>query len=108
MSNPIVTLLDLASKIEDYPEDVSGRDAVKTIRAATEALEARLTEAERLLRPIAECDPDIREWLGMPRWPIAATPADSADCVHDLASDGFGRHRCSICGLTTTVAEVQK
>jgi hypothetical protein len=46
-----------------------------------DALAARVDRAERLLRPIAECDPDIRAWLGMPRWPIA--PAPTADLERD-------------------------
>jgi len=51
-----------------------GSDEADDWIAAIRYLRARLAEAERLLRPMAECDPDIREWLGMPRWPIARAP----------------------------------
>ena len=59
MSDPIETLLDLASKIEDWPQDVSGRDAVKTIRAATEALEVQLGETNEAL---AACQSEGQGW----------------------------------------------
>lgn len=50
MTNPITSLLDLASQIEDFPEDVSGSDAVKAIRVAAEALDAQMTEAHSVLK----------------------------------------------------------
>lgn len=94
MVNPIETLLDLASKIEDFPEDVSGEDAVDTIRAATEALEERLAEAERdaeryrwlrdnakrtmLMRLPASYEPDAID-----RTIDAARAADSATAVQE-------------------------
>lgn len=43
------------------------------LRERIAALEARCDAARKLLEPLAECDPAIREWLGMQRWPIRST-----------------------------------
>ena len=43
--------------------------------ATIEALRARVTEAERILRPLYECDPDIRVWFGDPAYTYSTTDA---------------------------------
>lgn len=34
----------------------------------------RIEWARRILEPLAEHDPEVREWLGLPRWSNPASP----------------------------------
>lgn len=54
-------LIQLETRLELRIGDVP---AAQIIRAATRKIEL----ARRIMEPMKDCDPDIREWLDEPRW----------------------------------------
>jgi hypothetical protein len=75
-----------------------------------DALAARLAEAERLLRLIAEWGKDYDgAWNTLDRIDDFLKTADSAEaCRHDWVTDGIGPTACCKCGVASTVNEVPK
>lgn len=53
-------------------------------------LEQREAAARKILEPMHDCDPDIREWLGLPRWGTYSG-VDIVNRRVDKALEGYSR-----------------
>lgn len=59
-------LAEARKPLEEYLQFWKDR-RIKQLEDEISTIEARCARAEELLKPLADCDPDIREWLGIAR-----------------------------------------
>lgn len=59
-------LIEARKPLEEYLQFWKDR-RIKQLEDEISTIEARCARAEELLKPLADCDPDIREWLGIAR-----------------------------------------
>jgi hypothetical protein len=43
-------------------------DRIDRLERERDGLRVKVEAARKILEPMADCDPDIREWLGLPRF----------------------------------------
>lgn len=43
-------------------------DKITHLKRERDELRVKVEAARKILEPMADCDPDIREWLGLPRF----------------------------------------
>ena len=58
---------------------IEAADEITHLERERDELRVKVEAARKILEPMADCDPDIREWLGLPRF---------GDALHSSVTTG--------------------